>query len=299
MLTIQQLSAEVGINVDTLRIWERRYNFPCPQRDRRGHRQYPTDQVEQLRIVRALQQAGQRPKNIFALSAAQRKELFECQHQHPPADVSQALHLAAHSSMEQLQRYLDECYAECVNATGGAIEKYIATVALPMIQALNDGGTDGSVTIAREHMVSDLLGAKLHDYLDASIAVNSQLRCLFVTLNGERHKLGLLMAACLFKQAGALCHWIQEDLPLTELSGVASELDCNFVVLSFSAHYSQRRALADLVTLRRLLTKEITVIAGGAALRDSVSMPQIFMHCRLDDISSTVSQLERRTAMDG
>ncbi len=28
MLTIQQLSHEVNIGVDTLRVWERRYGFP-------------------------------------------------------------------------------------------------------------------------------------------------------------------------------------------------------------------------------------------------------------------------------
>lgn len=30
MLNINQLSQEVGIGVDTLRVWERRYNFPDP-----------------------------------------------------------------------------------------------------------------------------------------------------------------------------------------------------------------------------------------------------------------------------
>lgn len=51
MFNIKQLSQDVGIGEDTLRVWERRYNFPRPKRDRRGRRQYTAEQVNQLRIV--------------------------------------------------------------------------------------------------------------------------------------------------------------------------------------------------------------------------------------------------------
>lgn len=295
MLTIQQLSKEVGIGVDTLRIWERRYNFPCPQRDRRGHRQYPEEQVEQLRIVKGLQQAGQRPKNIFALAPAARRELLESQcHQHSSA-VSLALHYAAHSSLEQLQRYMDKCFQEMLDDDKGGIDRFISELALPMVQALNDGVSDGCVTIAREHMVSDLLSAKLQSYLqDNNCAASGELRCLCVTINGERHKLGLLMAACLLKLAGVHCVWIQEDLPLSEVPGIASELGCSIVAISFSSHYPQRRAMTDLATLRRLLPEDKTIVAGGAALDNAASMPQFFVRSSLKDIGRTVAHLQSR-----
>ena len=45
-MTIQQLSREIGIGIDTLRIWERRYGFPIPGRDTRGHRTYSAEQVD-------------------------------------------------------------------------------------------------------------------------------------------------------------------------------------------------------------------------------------------------------------
>ncbi len=61
MLTIQQLSQEVNIGVDTLRVWERRYGFPQPNRDSRGHRKYPLAQVDVLRAVRHLQNLATGP----------------------------------------------------------------------------------------------------------------------------------------------------------------------------------------------------------------------------------------------
>ena len=62
MLTIQQLSQELDIGVDTLRAWERRYGFPTPERDYRGHRSYSAAQLEELKIVKKLQNHGLRQK---------------------------------------------------------------------------------------------------------------------------------------------------------------------------------------------------------------------------------------------
>lgn len=51
-MKILQLSQEIGVGIDTLRIWERRYGFPVPGRDARGHRSYNRSQVEELRVVK-------------------------------------------------------------------------------------------------------------------------------------------------------------------------------------------------------------------------------------------------------
>ena len=76
-MTIQQLSQEIGIGIDTLRIWERRYGCPVPSRDARGHRSYNQQQVEELRVVKKLQSFGQRPGKIFVLSPHQRRVLLD------------------------------------------------------------------------------------------------------------------------------------------------------------------------------------------------------------------------------
>ncbi|MBW2519281.1 MAG: MerR family transcriptional regulator, partial [Deltaproteobacteria bacterium] len=75
-MTIQQLSQEIGIGIDTLRIWERRYDFPVPCRNARGHRVYSSQQVEELRLVKKLQTFGQRPGKIFSLSPQERRNLL-------------------------------------------------------------------------------------------------------------------------------------------------------------------------------------------------------------------------------
>ena len=52
--SIAAVERDTGLGKDTLRVWERRYGFPQPQRDSSGERIYPLDQVEKLRVIKRL-----------------------------------------------------------------------------------------------------------------------------------------------------------------------------------------------------------------------------------------------------
>ena len=69
MLSIAAVERDTGLSKDTLRVWERRYGFPAPPRDGLGERSYPFDQVERLRTIRRLLEAGHRPGRVVPLQA--------------------------------------------------------------------------------------------------------------------------------------------------------------------------------------------------------------------------------------
>jgi hypothetical protein len=60
-MSISAVERDTGLSKDTLRIWERRYGFPMPDRDNLGERSYPFEQVERLRTIKRLLDAGHRP----------------------------------------------------------------------------------------------------------------------------------------------------------------------------------------------------------------------------------------------
>ena len=64
-LAIAAVERDTGLTKDTLRVWERRYGFPQPERDAHGERAYPLEQVEKLRIVKRLMDGGHRPGALF------------------------------------------------------------------------------------------------------------------------------------------------------------------------------------------------------------------------------------------
>nr|WP_320113841.1 MerR family transcriptional regulator [uncultured Desulfuromonas sp.] len=269
MLTVQQLSQELGISVDTLRVWERRYGFPQPRRDRRGHRRYSEDQVAQLQIVRKLQSLGYRPNNLFGMSANERHQLLE-------SSLAEEDNLRPHglqslvvsASLDELEQMLRHQLATTT------VEQFILHCSAEVLACLDRGWMSGELTIAREHAVSDRVQKILLEILgrQQDTEVASPLM-LFVTINGERHHLALLMAAVLFSCQGVRCQWLLDDLPMSELPDLVYATACHGVALSFSSHYSSLQARSDLMTLRRLLPDSCHLVAGGRGIAGAYEIP--------------------------
>ena len=284
-MTIQQLSKEIGIGIDTLRIWERRYGFPIPTRSARGHRSYSFDQVDELRIVKKLQILGHRPGKIFALSSAERRELLTTAvgQELPPNQALQQL------TKEFSPSQIDGELREQLQTLG--LVNFIHQYALPLLQALDQGWTEGSISIAREHLISDRLEQLLREQLATKQPTKSQKQLLFLTLSGERHKLGLLLAATLFHAGGVDCILLNQELPLSEVPQLASELKVDGVALSFSFHYSTRQAKNDLASLRNQLAPQFKLIAGGQAVQGGIQMQNLTICTALEQIPGVCRKL--------
>src|SRR5579883_3481400 len=74
--TISTVERETGLSKDTLRVWERRYGFPRPTRDRHGERTYPPEQVEKLRVISRLLDRGLRPGQLVSVPLAELTDRF-------------------------------------------------------------------------------------------------------------------------------------------------------------------------------------------------------------------------------
>ena len=99
---------------------------------------------------------------------------------------------------------------------------FIHRYAVPLLQILDHGWASGQISIAREHLISDQLENLLRAELTGHTNKASS-SILFLTLSGERHKLGLLLAAVLFEQAGVPTIWLSEELPLSEVPTLAAD----------------------------------------------------------------------------
>ncbi len=59
--SIAAVSKLTGISCHTLRVWERRYGFPVPERSPSGHRRYDRTQVQLLCRLSDLNRSGRQP----------------------------------------------------------------------------------------------------------------------------------------------------------------------------------------------------------------------------------------------
>ena len=66
---IRTVSALTGVAAGTLRAWERRYGFICPERTPSGHRLYSRRDVERIQQASELIRSGIAPARIGDLLA--------------------------------------------------------------------------------------------------------------------------------------------------------------------------------------------------------------------------------------
>jgi Hg(II)-responsive transcriptional regulator len=57
-MRIGQVARSAGVNIETLRYYERRGLLPEPQREASGYRLYPEDSVQVVRFIKRAQQLG-------------------------------------------------------------------------------------------------------------------------------------------------------------------------------------------------------------------------------------------------
>ena len=145
-LSISAVERDTGLSKDTLRVWERRYGFPVPERDGIGERAYPLEQVERLRIVKRLLDAGHRPGRVVALPVEELVRLSDSTGVGPHRSGDPTL-------APDLRAYLDGVRAHDVESLRRQLGQAQARLGLGRRAIDRDqpevGGTECAFTIAR------------------------------------------------------------------------------------------------------------------------------------------------------
>ena len=279
-ISIAAVERDTRLSKDTLRVWERRYGFPSPLRDGQGERAYPLDQVEKLRLVKRLLDAGHRPGRILPLPIAQLQQLAEQSVDAPqrgadavlaPAELQAQLErIRAHDQpalrselMRQLARH--------------GVFRFITEVLGPLNVAVGDAWLRGQLEVFEEHVYTETVQTVLRQALaqiprgdsdrsnDSAKDSDSAPRVLLATVQGESHGLGLLMVEALLALEGCACVSLGVQAPVWDIARAARAFRSNIVALSFTASMSPNPIIDSLTELRSKLPPDVPLWAGGSA----------------------------------
>ncbi len=267
-LSIASVERDTGLSKDTLRVWERRYGFPQPVRDALGERAYPLHQVERLRLVKRLLDAGQRPGRIVALPAEQLQQLvdglepLEQPGGAPGAEDLQPLLDAVYShDIESMRRLLTQRLAYL------GLGRFVLEVVAPFNRMVGDAWLRGRMQVYEEHAYTESLQVVLRHALHTLPLPNPQDRplALLSTFPGEQHGIGLLMAECLLRLEGCRCISLGVQTPIWDMVMAAQAHAADLVVLSFSGVMNPNQVQEGLQELRAKLPQAVEIWAGGSA----------------------------------
>lgn len=297
---IAAVERDTGIGKETLRVWERRYGFPAPLRDAAGERLYPPDQVQRLRLVKRLLDAGHRPGRVVAAPLEALQALLQPV---PEAAAVPALALAplAEADERELQACVDLLKSHDLDGLrrqlGQAVLRRglagsVTALFAPLTTRVGELWWQGELQVFEEHAYSETLQWVLRQAIQGLPPPDGGPRVLLATLPGEAHALGLLMAEALLSLEGCHCLALGAQTPVEQLVAATRAFKVDIVALSFSVHQPPRAVQEGLALLREQLDPGIALWAGGShrLLRSGPGVPGVVCLPELEGIAPALAR---------
>ena len=321
-LSIAAVERDTGLSKDLLRVWERRYGFPAPERDAGGERLYPLEQLERLRVIRRLVDAGHRPGKIvglplealraLAMSAGSTREPaaigdggggasaspvsgpgggeaaavpsgLDAGRDPDEDDMGRLLGMVRGLEVEALRHALSQA------AWRMGLERFVTRLCAPLTARVGEAWAVGAIEVYEEHVYTEAVQGVLRSAITGLAAPAGGPRVLLATVPGEVHGLGLLMVEALLVPEGVQCISLGPQTPLEDIRRAAIAHKVHILALSFSGAFPLRQATDGLASLRRQLPPQVTLWAGGEMTRRvRKTMPGVVL---IPDLASTVNAL--------
>lgn len=267
--SIKDLEHFSGIKAHTIRIWEKRYLLLDPNRTNTNIRFYTDEHVRKILNVAMLVKNGYKISNVASFSDSKiQAEVVRINHHLSDADknIDRLLFRAVNLDSVGFESLLDEMIEK------NGFRKTIEQVVYPFFERIGVLWQAGSIFVAHEHFVSNLIRNKLiHETCMAKVEAPAKTM-LFFLREGEWHELGLLYYNYLAVQAGIRCVYLGQSLPFDDLSNLLSSGNFDFVCTSFIYSMDKTELENYLVKLSKIFGDGKILVTGRQI---SVSKPRL------------------------
>ncbi len=273
-----------GLSPEVLRAWERRYGVVSPERTPGGSRRYSAAELERLRLVKAAVDAGHRIGQVASLPLEALRSRAAAVEATPTDRIEEILDAFDRMQGPEAQRLL----SLQLSALGPA--RFAREVALPLVREIGERWSTRRMSMAAEHLASGVLRSMLGAALVPTATSLMGPRIVFGTPPGERHELGLLMAALTALGAGANPVYLGPELPVEDLIGAVEAADASVLALSLVT-ISAQKAASTVAALRAGLDDHVHLWLGGAGASQVASAAGVEHVGTLEDLEQRVALL--------
>jgi len=265
---IAAVERDTGLSKDVLRVWERRYGFPVPERDGNGERVYPAAQVERLRLIKRLMDQGHRPGKLLATPEEELGLLLPRRSSPSRAAAPGADNAALEELLLLIKQHDAVGYVSALQQrlSREGLQRFVQDIVAPLTGRVGEAWEDGRFEVFEEHLFTELTKRVLRQAIAGLSGGRASPRVLLTSVPDEQHILGLLMIEALLALEGAECIPLGTQMPLLEISRAAEAHRADIVALSFSIAFPPRRIPPLLQQLRELLSKETELWVGGSGV---------------------------------
>jgi MerR family transcriptional regulator, light-induced transcriptional regulator len=310
---IAVVAERTGLSQDLLRVWERRYQAVQPRRGAGGHRTYSDADIERLRLLNAVTNAGRSISHVAGLStdelsrmaqedAAARRDqasndtnrAARSQHSRTAEVVEQALAATARLDAAEVEHLLRRAVAEF------GVIAFIEGVASPMLRRIGDDWHAGRVSIAHEHLASSIVYDLVTESMRSLTRRSGPDAVLVATPTGEHHAIGAALVGAAAAAEGWRVVYLGADVPAKEIAAAAAiASDVRVVAISLTYLREREKMVNELRDLRALLPAAVVLVAGGTGtggIETELSAAGIRVGTDLADLRDTLRAAARPNA---
>lgn len=255
--SLKTVSAYLGVPPDTVRKWENRYDgLVDPVRLANRYRRYSERDLQRLLAFAEARRGGLPGLDSVRVAAKAA----------PAGGVS---HPLAEKALRRLERFDGPGTLALFERSlkGRTVTEAFSQLWLPVLAELGARAHSGpAVGISVEHFASAFLKEKVL----AELAAKRRSRRDEIALcapQGDRHELGMMLAACALEEAGAGALYLGPDLPLESLEAALDKVRLRALALSLTARRPRRELKAMLSGLKARFPAVRLFVCGQESLR--------------------------------
>ncbi|GAP15701.1 predicted cobalamin binding protein [Longilinea arvoryzae] len=245
-IAIYNLSAvmkETGLQPDVIRVWERRYGLPKPQRTAGGHRLYSEYDVATLKWLHARQIEGLSISRAVELW----KELSAAGHDPlqgylPTIEVREPAPPAEEDHLDTLRtEWLNACLVfddskaeNTVNQAFGiaSVETVCFEILQKGVRQMGDWWHQGQATVQQEHFATGLAIRRIDTLVSTTPNPTRQQTVLVGCPAGEWHSFPIRLLTLLLRRRGLNVISLGANIPLDQMQQTAASIRPDLVVLA-------------------------------------------------------------------
>src|SRR6187551_482602 len=287
--SIRVASRLTGVSSDTLRMWERRYGFPKPERNESQVRVYTDADIERLVLISRALKAGFRSGEVIHRGPAELRGLLatsahsELENDRHTPTIESLLALLLQDKPEGLRDELRRSVAL------HGPKQFLTDVAAPLVEQVGLAWATGRIAVRHEHLLSQVLSNKLRELLAAYDARSSGPVVLLTTLSDEQHGLGLEMVALYLALEGATPRLLGVNTPPDQIAEAAVALSADVVGVSISEASDLAVTEAHLRRVLASLPNRIALWVGGKHARKlTLRQPRVRQVITWQDLDAAV-----------
>jgi MerR family transcriptional regulator, light-induced transcriptional regulator len=257
--SIKDLEYLSGIKAHTIRIWEKRYQLLDPNRSDTNIRYYTDDDVRRILNVAMLIKNGYKISNVAAFDDAKLQEEVLRQNRtllDPEKNIDQLLFHTVNLDTFGFEQLLKKIIQE------NGFSKTMQNVIFPFFERIGLLWQAGSIFVAHEHFVSNLI--RNHLIIETAKFDNhlSEKKVLFFLREDELHELGLLYFNFLAAENGFRCIYLGQSLPFSDLASLLRSTEFSLVCTTFINAIEKPELEQYLANLSLTFNKNKILIAG-------------------------------------